>query len=78
MRLNSFNQNGTEVTPKHVFATYSNGLTLRYGTNKALLLPYFYIIQSTQANGEGITSTMISTDDGKTWNQHGADYGDFT
>lgn len=78
MPLSSSNQDGTKFNPKYVFATYGNGLTLRHGTNKALLFPYFYRIQHSQANGGGLTSTMISTDGGKTWNQHGADYGDFT
>lgn len=62
------------------FVTYGQGVTLRHGTNKSLLFPYFYSNakpQSTSNKKGRFTATMISTNDGRTWKQHGADYGSF-
>ena len=65
------------LTPDNSFVTYGNGVTLRHGTNRnTLIFPFFY---QQKANSKGhCTATMISTDNGKTWKQLGADLGDFT
>lgn len=65
------------LTPDNSFVTYGNGLTLRHGTNKNTLIFPFHYQQKTGSKGH-CTATMISRDNGKTWEQFGVDLGDFS
>lgn len=78
---NPKNQANSTLNPGNAFATYGNAIALKHGTNdkNTLLIPYFYSPQDKNKTTAGIISTMISTDNGKTWTTNGNDdgfYGD--
>lgn len=72
------NQANRPLTPGNAFATYGNGVALKHGTNdkNTLLIPYYYKRQDKQISG--IVSTMISTNNGKSWTTNGNDEGDYS
>ena len=59
------------------FVTYGNAVALKHGANtNKLIFPYFY---KSVPNDKGwCMATMLSTDNGATWQQHGKDFGDYT
>lgn len=65
-------------TPGNAFATYGNGVALKHGTNdkNTLLIPYYYKRRDKPVSG--IVSTMISTNNGKSWTTNGNDEGDYS
>ena len=82
MHTNANNENGKALTPFYSFATYGNGITLRHknnaGKNK-LLFPYYYKINALDNRlHKGSVATMISTNDGKSWEKYGNDQGEYT
>ena len=82
MHTNAKSENGKALTPFYSFATYGNGITLRHknnaGNNK-LLFPYYYKINALDNKlHKGSVATMISTDDGKSWEKYGNDQGEYT
>ena len=68
---------GVELTPDNSFVTYGNGVTLRHGTNRNTLIFPFYYQQKKNSKGH-CTATMISRDNGESWEQLGTDLGDFS
>lgn len=80
MANNATSENGKPLKPTHAFATYGNGLALRHGKNtndgtSILLFPYYYKHNNTLS---GVISTMISSNNGKDWAQHGNDQGEYS
>ena len=66
------NQANQELTPQNAFATYGNGLALKHnGNTNTLLFLYYY----KDSSGSGAMSTMISTDNGASWEANGKDQG---
>lgn len=76
--INPKNQANRPLTPGNAFATYGNGVALKHGTNdkNTLLIPYYYKRQDKPISG--IVSTMISTNNGKSWTTNGNDEGDYS
>ena len=74
---NNKNNQIVVLTPDNSFVTYGNGVTLRHGTNKNILIFPFYYQQKANSKGH-CTATMISRNNGETWEQFGVDFGDFT
>ena len=76
--INPKNQATNKLNPGNAFATYGNAIALKHGTNdkNTLLVPYYYKRQDKQVSG--IVSTMISTNNGKTWTTNGNDEGDYS
>ena len=72
------NQANNKLNPGNAFATYGNAIALKHGTNdkNTLLIPYYYKRMDKQVSG--IVSTMISTNNGKTWTTNGNDEGDYS
>ena len=72
------NQANSTLNPGNAFATYGNAIALKHGTNdkNTLLIPYYYKRQDKQVSG--IVSTMISTNNGRTWTINGNDEGDYS
>ena len=72
------NQANNRLKPGNAFATYGNAIALKHGTNdkNTLLVPYYYKRQDKPVSG--IVSTMISTNNGKTWTTNGNDEGDYS
>ena len=75
---NPKNQANNKLNPGNAFATYGNAIALKHGTNdkNTLLVPYYYKRQDKPVSG--IVSTMISTNNGKTWTINGNDEGDYS
>lgn len=75
---NPKNQANSPLKPGNAFATYGNGVALKHGTNdkNTLLIPYYYKRQDKAVSG--IVSTMISTNNGKSWTTNGNDEGDYS
>lgn len=73
--LNNFPPNNTGVA--YDFVTYGNAVALKHGVNtNKLIFPYFY---KSGTSGKGwCMATMLSTDNGASWQQYGQDFGDFT
>lgn len=76
--INPKNQANRPLTPGNAFATYGNGVALKHGTNdkNTLLIPYYYKRRDRPVSG--IVSTMISTNNGKSWTTNGNDEGDYS
>lgn len=76
--INPKNQANLPLTPGNAFATYGNGVALKHGTNdtNTLLIPYYYKRRDKPVSG--IVSTMISTNNGKSWTTNGNDEGDYS
>lgn len=73
--LNNFPNSATGVA--YDFVTYGNAVALKHGVNtNKLIFPYFY--KSGQAQKGWCMATMLSTDNGASWKQHGQDFGDYT
>lgn len=67
---------------KNAIVTYGNGIALKHGTNTSkntLLFPYYYKTKIEVQNGQiqGSVATMISTDDGQSWQRYGNDRGGY-
>lgn len=67
---------------KNAIVTYGNGIALKHGTNTSkntLLFPYYYKTEIEVQNGQiqGSVATMISTDDGQSWQRYGNDRGGY-
>ena len=67
---------------KNAIVTYGNGIALKHGTNTSkntLLFPYYYKTKIEVQNGQiqGSVATMISTDDGESWQRYGNDRGGY-
>lgn len=75
---NPKNQANSPLNPGNAFATYGNGVALKHGTNdkNTLLIPYYYKRKDKAVSG--IVSTMISTNNGKSWTTNGNDEGDYS
>ena len=75
---NPKNQASRTLKPGNAFATYGNAIALKHGTNdkNTLLIPYYYKRKDKAVSG--IVSTMISTDNGKSWTTNGNDEGDYS
>ena len=73
--LNNFPNSATGVA--YDFVTYGNAVALKHGVNtNKLIFPYFY--KSGQAQKGWCMATMLSTDNGASWQQYGKDFGDYT
>ena len=82
MDKNPTTEGNKKLTSENAIVTYGNGITLRHknnGNNK-LLFPYYYNTSLRDKSGlyKSSVATMISTDDGKSWNRLGFDQGDYT
>ena len=75
MHQNATNESNKPLTSQHAFATYGNGIALKHGTNtNTLLFPYYYADKT----GSGVISTMISTNNGASWERYGNDQGAYS